>query len=388
MEILPSGLQNLITQTPVLVPAGNTAGTLNLIPNLLTLSKKAISFKGRIEQSSDGITWFLVAGWEDADIHNCFSDFDKNGMPILTPYFTAKFTEQIMRGDIVQQKGYDTKRPIPTDTDEVYYQLSLCPNMRITIETSEPIEYSLQIDFEDILPVSVLLGHHSASLLGVFTGAIVAAAAGTTSSRTTTAGTLITGSGAHFRATTAPTSVAITDNQSNSYTDVESSTGLFRMSLGYNIPSGGTRGAGHTVTSTASGGTGTSGSSVGAQEWNGIDSSPTVATNNQTDASNTAHSISVSPGSSSLVVGLFGYGGSTTTISVDSPGNQAQEIDESSTQQDQNVGYKVASSGATSIAWTVGAARTAAMVAMSFTETPSGINSSTNNYLMLMGLGI
>lgn len=389
MDLFPQETRSGVAEARTLVDDGETALTVNITPDLTNLGREPVGIKVLIEQSPDGVTWFPFGGFEDPDIRNCLTN--KEGM--LTGVLTATFTEQVYRHDVIERKGYVTKRTVPTDTNETYYQLKLCPEVRVIVDTftlvdgkreaDAELNYKVDIITSDVQPAPVLLGHHSASLLGIFTGGIAGAAAVTSSSRTTTAGSFITVSGAHFRDTTAPTSVAVTDSKSNSYTDVELGISKIRMTIGYN--NAGTRGTTHTVTSTASGGAGvSSGSTVGGQEWDGIDAAPTVVNGNNTTTSTTPN-VSVTTAAASLVVGVMAYGGASTTIAVGGSTTQAQEVDESSTQQAQNVGYRVAQNGSSQLDWTLGASRLWGAVAIGVTE--SGGAAATVKTLASMGVG-
>lgn len=207
-----------------------------------------------------------------------------------------------------------------------------------------------------------------ASLLGIFTGADGSSPI-TTSSRTTTSGSLITGCGAGWHDATGQT-ITISSNQAGVYTEEQefeftSGAGSFvNMAVAQNI--GGTRGAGHTITNTL--GSGGTVCSVTAQEWDGIESSPTVAKATNTGAS-TDPTVSVAVGASSLAVGMACYDGTTVlTFDTDSPGTEASAQDIDNTNQAQVVSYKVGQTGSPSIDWTLNASRTWGAIIVTFTE--------------------
>jgi hypothetical protein len=212
-----------------------------------------------------------------------------------------------------------------------------------------------------------------ASLLGIFTGADAAGVTSrTTSSRTTTAGSLITICVAGWNSSTGA-ALSESDNKSNAYTeDFESefaSTGssFINFALGHNLA--GTRGASHTCTGTSSP---ANNLSVTAQEWDGIDAAPTIDVGTLNTGTSTAPSCQVAvSGGAALVVGLMIYDGNATTIAP-SGDTQASEEDEGNSDQAQNVAYKVSQTGTVTISWTLGASRNWACRAVAFTEAAGG----------------
>ena len=265
-ELLIAQFRGGVVRQATSVVADQTGVGVIVRPDLASLASltRRVGLSVFVEQShDDGLTWFPVGGCTHDDVRLLLTARDKQG--VLRPWLGLRLTEQVYREDIVQREGYATRRSVPTDTKTRYHQLCCCPTVRVTIDTfttdaqrrrlaDAGLVYAADVETFDALPMPVLLGRHSASLLGTFTGGEAGALAATTSSRTTTAGSLITVGGAHFRDTTAPTAIAVTDSKSNTYTDVEQGITPIRLAIGYNMA--GTRGTVHTVTSTASGGTG------------------------------------------------------------------------------------------------------------------------------------
>ena len=371
-ELLLSSLRGGVVRQATSVVADQTGISLKIRPDLASLASltRRVGLTVLVEQShDDGLTWFPFGGFIHEDVRSLLQSVDKHGVP--RPWLWLRATEQVYREDIVQREGYATRRAVPTDTEALYHQLCCCPTFRVTIDTytsdvqrrrlaDAGLVYAADLETFDAPAPPVLLGRHSASLLGTFTGNEASSLAVTNSgSRTTTAGSLITVGGAHFREGSTPTAVAITDNKSNTYTDVEAVTTLCRIALGYNVA--GTRGTTHTVTSTASGGTGSfPGSTLTAQEWDGIAVGPTIVTaTNATSSANPLVNVTAPSGATSLAVGLLAYADASTTIAVGSGTTEAQEQDENSDFQAQAVGYKVAvaSGSSAQIDWTLGASR-------------------------------
>lgn len=211
----------------------------------------------------------------------------------------------------------------------------------------------------------------AASLLGVF-GAAEGTAAVTTGSRTSVSGSLITVACGVWPGTGGGTSLAVpTDSNGNTYTelaeiDFNSAAGEDGWgSLSYNI--GGTRGAAHTISEADNGG-----NSIGGQEWDGIETSPTIVTGTQAQGSSTAPSASVAITVPSLVILVFGYSGTATTFTT-SDGTLAQELDENNDQQPVGVHYKAGqTSGTISITATLAASRTWGARCFSFSESSAG----------------
>jgi hypothetical protein len=222
------------------------------------------------------------------------------------------------------------------------------------------------------------------ALVGVFTAGEQSGGGTTitTGSRTTSSGNLITGVSANWRNLTGQ-NLVISDSSANTYTEAqEIEVGSFvNLVISYNA--NGTRGASHTVTMTT--GNADTGRSIGAQEWSGVDASPTVVSA-QASGSSTAPSVSVSPGSASLCVGAVAYDGSATTISQNG-GTEAQEVDENNDNQAINIAYKTSQSGSISIAWTLGASRTWGAVIACFTESGGGGGGSAPKAFTLLGVG-
>jgi hypothetical protein len=363
---------------PTAVTTNQTAVVLRIRPDLTSIPGGAVvGLSGLIEQSPDGgTTWYVLGGFTTPDITHSL-----HTKGVFTGELIAAFTEQVYREDILAtQPLWASRRSIPTDTALLYHQLTVCPHLRVTLDTYTPdgsgarvsdaaLVYAADFVGEDRLPTAGLLGQHSASLVQTFVGGEAATAGVTSGSRTTTAGTTITVGGGHYRSSTPPTSVAVTDSKSNSYTDVELANTEVRVTLGYNVA--GTRGTTHTVTSTASGGSGDSASTVSGHEWDGIEVTPTIVTNTAT-STGTAVAVSRAVGAASLAVGIVAYQGASTTMAVASGTVEAYEQDENSDFQAQNVGYKVAQTGTPQLDWTLGASRLWLSVIICFTEAAAG----------------
>jgi hypothetical protein len=145
----------------------------------------------------------------------------------------------------------------------------------------------------------------AAAYVGTFTAAEAGSAVAsiTTGSRTSTASTLIVAIAASWNDTSSTVNATLSDNQSNSFTEsVTHHAGIpgshEDLTLSYNPPSG-TRGAGHTVTTSYSP---SAFGSVGAFEFSGIATAPTVATGTANSAgggstdTDTTAAVSVTPG--------------------------------------------------------------------------------------------
>ena len=381
-ELLTSQLRGgRITQATSVAP-DQTGVLVTVRPDLASLTSltAAVALRLTVEQSGDGgASWFPFGGCYRENLRNLRLSRDKQG--VLSPWVTLKLSEQVYRDDIITLMGFPTRRLVPTDTAGRYHQLCCCPTFRVTVDTfttnaagvrlaDAGLLYSVDFDAFDALPVPILLGRRSASVIGTFSGGEAASLAVTSASRTSTAGSLLTVGSGHFRDTTAPTSFLVTDSKSNSYTDVELGISLIRLGIGYN--NAGTRGTLHTVTSTASGGTGASpGSSITVHEWGGIDASPTIVSATNT-ATGTAVSAAVAVSAASLALGVVVYNGASTTIAVASGTTEIAEQDENSDLQAQNCGYKVAQTGTPQLDWTLGASRLWGAVIVCFTEAAAG----------------
>jgi len=225
----------------------------------------------------------------------------------------------------------------------------------------------------------------AAALLGVWTAAEGSGAL-TLSARTSTSGSLITVTPGVWPGVGANSLATPTDNKSNTYTEAgeinldntESGQNGY-ASIAYNLPSG-TRGTSHTISEADNGS-----NSLGAQEWSGIATSPTVATSATAAGTSTAPSASQAVSASSLAILVFGYALTTTTFTVND-GTLAQEIDENSDQQAVGVHYKVSQTGTPSITATLAASRPWGARLCCFTESGGAAFSPPHN-LMLLGVG-
>lgn len=223
----------------------------------------------------------------------------------------------------------------------------------------------------------------AASLLGIFSAATGTGAL-TTGSRTTVAGSLITVHNSGWAATPTPSCPVPTDSKSNAYSEHVDFAVSFgggnsfpMLALASNLPTG-TRGASHTVSTGAL--TGSTSHTLVACEWDGVQTAPTILTATNSGFTATAGSVSISPAVPSLVVGMYCYDSTATTIAVSSPTLEAVEVDESNTTQDQNVGYKVTITGATTLNWQSGASRDWVAIAVAFSEIAVGVGYTPDLY--------
>jgi hypothetical protein len=326
-----------------------------------------VTFSLNVEQSLDGVEWWTLAGMSTEDLQANLQAVKKStGLP-WRDHLTLNIIEQVYRDDVVQGKGWRTAHTMVNEDTAVYHQLALEGRYRITVTTSSAVGYSVESNILRKPAPPAPIGQRSASLLGTFAAAEGAGAL-TTGSRTTTNGSLITGTAGSWHGEASVDINPCTDNKSNTYTEPTngevyfSSSGVShaKLALSYNI--GGTRGSSHTISHVDEGDS----NSLGAQEWDGVAASPTVVADDKTGNSQLPDG-SVSVSGSSLVILIFGYDGSSTTMGVDD-GTQAQEIDENNDNQSCAVHYKVAQAGTPSITGNLTASRTWGSVIVAFTE--------------------
>lgn len=351
------------------MPVDQTMLSIWVLPNPAVLVGDAIGLSCVIEQSPNaGITWFPIGGFNVPDLR----------VPLTAPgKFTGipptelrwRFSEQVYRDDILAGRNWTTRRTV--EDGSRYYQMALCPEVRITFRSYDPntgtdafLNFSADLEAVDALPTVRPSASNSMALIGNFTAAEGNGAL-TTSSRTSISGSLVTIHGANWNSS-AGGNVTLTSNQAGTYTelqDFEISPGagnFVNIGMSYNI--GGTRAAGHTCSCGATAGANT----LSASEWSGIDPTPNVGSNTGT-STGTAISDSITVGESAGIIMLITYAGSSTTIATNG-GSQASETDENSDFQAQAVHYKVAQTGTPSIAATLGASSLWGVIIASFEE--------------------
>lgn len=341
-----------------------------------------------IEQSPDGILWWPLGGMYVRDVAEKLAQPGRRGAPDI---LQLSLTEGLARADLYRDQRYADfggfSHELRRDEDGAhYYQLALCPRVRFRVEVSRPLVYSLDCDILQRPAPPCPIGRRSASLLGTFSAAEGAGAL-TTGSRTTTSGSLITGTPSNWGNAAYADLDACTDSKSNTYTrpstyqvNFSSGAGSF-ASVGISYNMAGTRGASHTVSHVDEVSNG-----LGAQEWDGVDSTPTVVVNTGSTGSSTAPSDGCgSVSGASLVILVFGYDGSATTASV-SDGTQAQKIDENNDFQDCIVHYKVGQTGSPTITGTLAASRSWGALAIAFLESASGPTNYTRTVTDNLGL--
>lgn len=320
-----------------------------------------------LEQSADGVLWWPIGGFSVGDVRAKLNSIGKDGQRRT---LWGRFSEQLYRGDAYKAlrfdqfggAAYDLKNP---EDGAEYYQLQLCSRLRLIVESSDRFTYGLEADLMRTAAPDVPIGRRSASLLGVFSAA-ESSGATTTGSRTSTSGSFITATAGKWDSVSNTDVAASTDNKSNTFTEPANGEIAYGSAgdwpeneISYN--NAGTRGASHTISHTDQGN-----NSLGAQEWDGIEASPTIVASTTT-GTGTAVSHSVSVSAASLVILVFGYSGSPTTFAVNGS-TLAQEIDENSDQQACGVYYNVAQTGTPSVAATLAASRTWGAIIFAVTE--------------------
>lgn len=210
----------------------------------------------------------------------------------------------------------------------------------------------------------------------------------TTAAKTSTAGSLIVAGAATWDDQSVGRVPDVTSSLAGTYTKAGDKTmsngGIERVMYGITYNIGGTRGASHTITVTnAVDVVNVSGS---FQEFSGITAVPTVTVGTEsTSASTTAPSCSVTvPSGTALVIGIMSYMGASTTATV-ADGTQISEADENSDFQDHFIAAKFGAAGATTITWTLAAARQTATYCTAFEE--SGGAAATPCQKTLLGVG-
>lgn len=189
-----------------------------------------------------------------------------------------------------------------------------------------------------------------------------------TSSKTSTAGSLVVGGGATWHSS--EQNVNVTSSLAGTYTEASQITvvdGVNRItySLYYNV--GGTRGASHTLTVAPT----SVARSVSWQEFDTIATSPTVTVGSSASGTSTGPSCSVTvpSGDPCTVIAIMTYAGSSTTATV-ADGTQIAEADENSDNQAHFTAAKFGQSpGSVTITWTLAASRLWSCYAIAVTET-------------------
>lgn len=215
----------------------------------------------------------------------------------------------------------------------------------------------------------------------------------TTGAITSTAGSMIIAAGVCYRGDSIACTRTISSSLTGTYTEagVVSATNVgdrVQYGLVYNV--GGQRTSGHTI-SVASAPTTTNSKSASLQEFDSIAAVPTVtAGTTSTQSLTTAPTCSVTvPSGTATVLGTMVYfGGSTTATMAPGGGTEISEADEDSTHQAMFVGGKFGASGATSITWTLVAARNTSARCYAFEETGGGGGTpGCKNGLLMLGVG-
>lgn len=351
-------------------PAGQNHKHIQIFVNTAGLGS-GVTMTALAEGSQDGGTsWRALGSVFFSDVlAKCSGTNPKTGEP-NNPLW-LRITEGLESEATFLANGYQQSHKLVNPEDgAVYYQRGFEQLVRVTVTTSASVNYSVSQRVGQQKPPPAPIGRHSASLLGTFAAA-ESAGATTTGSRTTTSGSLITGTPSVWTTSGAATLDACTDSFTNTYTlpstaqvnfnDGVAPSGDSSVGLSYNI--GGTRGASHTVSHVDEG----SSNALGAQEWDGIEASPTVAVNTAT-GSGTAVSVSQAVSASSLVILVMGYDGTSATTFDGNGSSTGQKIDENNDQQDCGVFYNVAQTGSPNIAATLAASRTWGALFVSFTE--------------------
>lgn len=209
----------------------------------------------------------------------------------------------------------------------------------------------------------------ASSLTGVWSAAEGTGAV-TTGSRTPAAGSLITAicgvytNPAASESNSVPTSslgAGVTFTEQFDVSQVVGAGDAFAISCAYNI--GGTRGSSMTVSKADDGGANV----LGAQEWAGVEASPTIASATAT-GTNATPTQSVAVSAASLAIGVWGYNGTSATIGTSGSSVQAQEVDENADFQAVCAYYKITQTGTPSVAVALSGSRAWAGGIVCFTE--------------------
>ena len=190
----------------------------------------------------------------------------------------------------------------------------------------------------------------------------------TLAARTTTSGSLITVAAGGWVSSGSTSLPICTDAHSNTYVepagdlDCDSGTPNARITLQYNAGAG-TRGSGHTITNAF---TGFASNALGAHEWSGVETSPTVVSGTNTGTSTTP-SGSVSVGAASLVVSTIGIS-TDTTITASGGASLAQDVDTDNSNQEHTTLYKIGQTGTPSVGADLGASTGWGVITIAFTE--------------------
>lgn len=386
--ILQPGRRNGTIESPFVTTDRQNFLTVSVLIDPADLTGAGeVTFDLKVEQSADGVLWWPLGGMSCRDVAEALNTLDKLGNP-NTLYL--RLTEQIYRADVFRDQKFADfggfTYELKNELDGAhYYQMALCPQIRVRSITNRNLRYGLDLGTLQKAAPPCPLGRRSASLLGTFAAAESANLTATSGSRTTTAGSLIVGQGSGWW-DSAGFSLAITDDKSNTYTElfeVSASAGgssFGRGVLSYNLA--GTRGTSHEVIVTLSENTG---SAIGGLEFDGVDSFDTSGT--EADGSSTAPSCTVTPSTgTALVVGLMIYDGSGTTFAAN-VGTLGLEVDENNDRQANGTLYRVAqaSGGASTTSWTLAASRTWAARSAAFTETAAGGTTHEKSYSETVG---
>lgn len=367
MESHGYGAKTGAVATTLDMPAGQNFVEVLVHVNAAGLGS-GVSMTVAVESSSDGVTWYPTGGMHVADVAAKVQTLDKSGRP-RNP-LRLRLTEQLYRNDVREAHPEWTHvHKLEGQDGAVYYELALEQRYRVTVTTSAPVAYSVEHSPRQNRPRPCPIGRRSASLLGTFSAAEGTGAV-TSGSRTTTSGSVIVTAAGAFEVFVGSITVdACTDNKSNTYTkpttnqtgDMDTGGNAANVGTSYNLA--GTRGASHTISKSDQGA-----NSVGACEFDGVETASPVIASGSGSGSGTA--MSASPGAlsaASLVVGVGGYGGSTTTFAPNGS-TSGIEVDENSDQQCCFLYYNVAQTGTPNIAATLAASRTWGLVAVGFKE--------------------
>ena len=129
-----SGIVTVEFQAP---PGRNT---ITLVMGF-TPPSEPVRFRFTIEQT-DGEVWWVLGGAELSDVRKT----DEDGQPVTS--YAWRFTEQLVRSDECVRRGYASTRSYQIN-EQTYKHLALCVRQRLTIETDNELEYSIDTSVVD-----------------------------------------------------------------------------------------------------------------------------------------------------------------------------------------------------------------------------------------------
>lgn len=144
MELLTLQTRRGAVIASLAVVSGQTAVEISVIPNPVDLALRGqVGLAITVEQTPDnGARWFTLGGCSTPDVAAALSAVKPGQLPRTA--VTLSLTEQIYRADKADELGFATARDL-TFNGELYRQLALCPELRVTVDTGEA-ELSYSVD--------------------------------------------------------------------------------------------------------------------------------------------------------------------------------------------------------------------------------------------------